>query len=131
MEMVVGVVIGILVYLAIGVVVLARAEGRSVLDQIVSLDIPTLLGTLAWPLLLVFRRRDPVATPGQTGPAPPDHGFLGADAEAVTDLRPWGKVRVGEHQLDARADTGFVAAGARVRVVGIDRGGLVVRRDSA
>lgn len=126
MEVTVGVAIGILVYLAIGVVVLARTEGRSVPD----LDILTLLGTLAWPLLLVFRRRSPVATPGEAGPAPPDHGYLGADAEAVTDLRPWGKVRVGEQQLNARADAGFVAAGASVRVVGIERDGLVVHCDS-
>jgi membrane-bound ClpP family serine protease len=131
MEVVVGVMIGILVYLAIGVVVLARTEGRSVLDQIVFLDFLILLSTLAWPLLLILRLRSPAATLGQTGPAPSDHGYLGAAAVAITDLRPWGKVRVGEEQLDARADRGFVKAGASVRVVGIERGGLVVHCDSA
>lgn len=55
-----------------------------------------------------------------------DDGFIGVDMHparlvghegvAVTDLRPAGKVRIGEHTLDAVATLGFIQASTRVKV---------------
>ena len=55
-----------------------------------------------------------------------DDGFIGVDMHparlvghegvTVTDLRPAGKVRIGEHTLDAVATLGFIQASTRVRV---------------
>ena len=55
-----------------------------------------------------------------------DDGFIGVDMHparlighegvAVTDLRPAGKVRIGEHTLDAVATLGFIQAATRVKV---------------
>jgi membrane-bound ClpP family serine protease len=56
--------------------------------------------------------------------------YVGAKAEAVTDLKPWGKIRVKEQQLEARSDFGLVEAGTSVQVVRIEQGCLVVQRDS-
>jgi membrane protein implicated in regulation of membrane protease activity len=144
----IAVIIAVLVYLAIGVVVLARLEGTSVPEQIpplpfVDRDILQpglqpdlgvnpysflrLIAILAWPALLVLRRRPPTSAPGESRPPPPEQGYVGGKGKAVTDLRPWGKVQVGERQFDARAETGFLAAGAGVNVVRVERGGLVVR----
>jgi hypothetical protein len=90
-EVAIGVGIGVLAYLAVGVVVLSRAEGMSALHQITFLGVPNLLGILAWPALLALRLHRPVAAPGEASPAPPDRGYIGAEAEVVTDLRPWAK----------------------------------------
>jgi membrane protein implicated in regulation of membrane protease activity len=130
-DLVTWVMIGVLVYTAVGLIVMARVEKKSILDQFVFLDVPNLLSTLAWPLVLVLQRPGPSGDPGHAGPEPPDRGYVGAEAEVVTDLRPWGTVRVGGQPLDARAETGFVAAGGRVRVVGVERRGLVVRHEPA
>jgi membrane-bound ClpP family serine protease len=129
----IAVTIAVLVYLAIGIVVLARLEGTSVPEQI-PLDLAPdpfsflyLIGIVAWPALLLLRRRPPISAPGESRPPPPEQGYVGGKGKAVTDLRPWGKVQVGERQHDARAETGFVAAGTGVNVVRVERGGLVVR----
>jgi len=47
-------------------------------------------------------------------------GLLGAVGVAVTELRPAGKARFGEHYVDVIAEGHFVAAGAKVQVVEID-----------
>ena len=51
----------------------------------------------------------------------------GAFGEAVTSLRPSGKVRIGERVYDAICESGLLAEGARVRVVEARRRELVVR----
>lgn len=43
--------------------------------------------------------------------------LIGAVGVALTDLRPSGTVRVGDERLDVVSDVGFVAKGARVRVI--------------
>lgn len=52
---------------------------------------------------------------------------IGARGEALTPLRPEGVVSLGGERREARTEGPFVAAGSRVRVVAIDRRGLVVR----
>ncbi|MGH9320845.1 MAG: NfeD family protein, partial [Vicinamibacteria bacterium] len=52
---------------------------------------------------------------------------LGAEGEAVTDLRPAGKIRVAGKKIDAVSEGGFVTAGARVKVVEWRSGTAVVR----
>jgi membrane-bound ClpP family serine protease len=132
-DVVVWVMIGAFVYAVIGLVILEHAGGHLFFHDF--LGALSLLCILAWPLLLafqlVFRQPGPSGDQGHAGPEPPDRGYVGAEADVVTDLRPWGTVRVGGQQLDARAETGFVAAGGRVRVVGVERRGLVVRHEPA
>ena len=43
--------------------------------------------------------------------------LIGHEGVAVTDLRPAGKVKIGEHTLDAVATLGFIGAATRVKVV--------------
>ncbi|MBI4508459.1 MAG: hypothetical protein HY698_02405 [Deltaproteobacteria bacterium] len=60
--------------------------------------------------------------------AGPDHGISTDQVgEALTDLRPVGKVLVAGSRIDAVAERGYVAKGARVRVVRSEGGRVVVR----
>jgi len=143
----IAITIAVIVYLAIGAVVLARSEGTSVPERIptppfvdedllqpgLQLDLEPnpysflrLMAILVWPAWLALRRRPPTSAPGESGPPPPDRRYVGDRGKAVTDLRPWGKVQVGGRQLDARAESGFLAAGAGVSVIGVERRGLIV-----
>jgi membrane-bound serine protease (ClpP class) len=54
---------------------------------------------------------------------------LGTIGEAATDLRPAGKIRVGSRKLDAVSEGGYVASGARVRIVQWRSGTAVVREE--
>jgi membrane-bound serine protease (ClpP class) len=58
-------------------------------------------------------------------------GLVGASGEAVTDLRPSGKVRIGDKRYEAVADRGHVSAGAKVEVVKSRGFALVVKRSAA
>jgi len=53
--------------------------------------------------------------------------LVDTEAEAATDLRPGGFVRVAGKRIAATSDVSFVAAGTRVRVVGEDGMQLRVR----
>jgi hypothetical protein len=54
--------------------------------------------------------------------------LVGADGVAATDLVPDGRVSVHGLTFDARAETGFIERGARVRVAAVTRGRLHVTR---
>jgi membrane-bound serine protease (ClpP class) len=43
--------------------------------------------------------------------------LLGATGQAVTDLRPSGRVRIGSNLVDVTTEGGFVARGTEVRVI--------------
>ncbi len=43
--------------------------------------------------------------------------LVGTEGVAVTDLRPSGTVRIGDERLDVVSDVGFIAKGARVRII--------------
>ncbi len=51
--------------------------------------------------------------------APSGEVRVGQVGEAITPLRPSGKMQVGEKVVDVVAQMGFIAAGAKVRVVGV------------
>lgn len=55
----------------------------------------------------------------------PRHELLGVEGEAITDLRPVGRVRVGEAVMEARA-AGWIPRGTRVRVIEAQSRQLVV-----
>ena len=59
--------------------------------------------------------------------APAANDFLGRVGEAVTDLRPGGKVSIDGERYDATSEREFVARGARVKVIGKDGHELIVR----
>jgi len=53
--------------------------------------------------------------------------LMGATGEAVTDLRPSGTVQVGEDRIDVVAESTFISAGTKVRVLRYDGSSYVVR----
>ncbi|MCB1236941.1 MAG: hypothetical protein KDM91_17870 [Verrucomicrobiae bacterium] len=52
---------------------------------------------------------------------------IGQVGEALTDLRPSGRVRIEGERVDAVAESGVIEKGAAVRVVGTDMSGVIVR----
>ncbi|MBL0871034.1 MAG: hypothetical protein IBJ18_10710 [Phycisphaerales bacterium] len=52
----------------------------------------------------------------------------GQEGEAMTPLRPSGRVRIGEEVVDVVADSGFIAAGVRVRVLRLEGMRVVVEK---
>ena len=59
--------------------------------------------------------------------APAANDFLGRVGEAITDLRPGGKVSIDGERYDATSEREFVARGTRVKVIGKDGHELIVR----
>ena len=57
-------------------------------------------------------------------------GLIGQRGEALTMLRPAGKVRVGERNLSARTQGGFASAGATVTVIGWDGVSVIVEAEA-
>ena len=106
--------------------VLADAMTRVVLS---------LLG--AFVLALVFMRllsktamgRALVLEDAETGflSAPSASDLVGQTGEALTDLRPTGKVVIDGERHEATSEREFIARGSRVRVIGKDGPALVVR----
>ena len=68
---------------------------------------------------------------------PTDEGYIGVPTEpeahvgqtaiAATDLRPVGKVQLGNEMLDAIAETGFITKGSNVTIIKYTTGQVVVR----
>lgn len=52
---------------------------------------------------------------------------VGAEGVVMTDLRPIGSVRIGQERFEARSEIGYVAAGAKVKVVRAEGKVLTVR----
>jgi membrane-bound serine protease (ClpP class) len=59
--------------------------------------------------------------------APPASDLVGRVGEALTDLRPGGKVIIDGARCDATSEREFIGKGARVRVVGKEGHELIVR----
>ena len=53
--------------------------------------------------------------------------LLGAEGEAVTDLRPVGMARIEGQRIDVLSEVSFVPAGTRVRVVAVEGSQIKVR----
>jgi len=53
--------------------------------------------------------------------------LMGATGEAVTDLRPSGTVQIGDDRIDVVAESMFISAGTKVRVLRYDGTSYVVR----
>ena len=95
----------------------------------------SLLG--AFVLALVFMRllsktamgRALVLEDAETGflSAPSASDLVGQTGEALTDLRPTGKVVIDGERHEATSEREFIARGSRVRVIGKDGPALVVR----
>ena len=61
--------------------------------------------------------------------APTASDLVGQIGEALTDLRPAGKVTVAGQRHEATSEREFIARGARVRVIGKEGPALVVRAE--
>jgi membrane-bound serine protease (ClpP class) len=95
----------------------------------------SLLG--AFVLALVFLRlvsrtamgRRFVLEDAETGflSAPSASNLVGQIGEALTDLRPTGKIIINGQRHEATSEREFIAHGSRVRVIGKDGPALVVR----
>ncbi|KPK14958.1 MAG: hypothetical protein AMJ62_11305 [Myxococcales bacterium SG8_38] len=59
--------------------------------------------------------------------APSASDLVGQVGEALTDLRPAGKIIVGHQRHEASSEREFIARGSRVRVIGKDGPTLIVR----
>ena len=53
--------------------------------------------------------------------------LLGAEGEAVTDLRPVGAARIEGERIDVRSEVAFVPMGTRVRVTAVEGSQIKVR----
>lgn len=53
--------------------------------------------------------------------------LLGAEGEAVTDLRPVGTARIEGERIDVRSEVAFVPMGTRVRVTAVEGSQIKVR----
>ena len=97
----------------------------------------SLLG--AFVLALVFMRllsktamgRNFVLEDAETGflSAPSASDLVGQTGEALTDLRPAGKIIIDGERHEATSEREFIAHGSRVRVIGKDGPALVVRSE--
>ncbi len=54
--------------------------------------------------------------------------FIGRSGQAVGELLPWGTVEIGDLVVEAMSESGPIAAGTAVEVVGVQGMSLVVRR---
>ncbi len=54
--------------------------------------------------------------------------FVGRIGVAHTDLRPSGKIMIGDMQLDAMSDGGFIQKGSEVVVVRVSSGQVICRK---
>lgn len=68
------------------------------------------------------------AVTGRSRPAPPSEELIGQTGQAVTTLAPSGYVLVGGRRYESYSQSGYVAAGATVRVVGQDNFRLIVNQ---
>ncbi len=53
--------------------------------------------------------------------------FVGQDATTITDMRPSGKIRIGEHEFDAVSLSGYIDAHRSVKVVKYENAQLYVK----
>lgn len=56
------------------------------------------------------------------------HAQVGASGVVRTDLRPAGKVRIGDEDFDVTTKEGFISAGVQVIVDAVEDGHMVVKR---
>lgn len=68
-----------------------------------------------------------VVTPGFAG-AERDEDLVGQEGQAVTPLRPAGKVRIGGRRFEAETEGGFIERGQAVRVLRTEAGRTIVRK---
>ena len=59
--------------------------------------------------------------------APSASDLVGQIGEAITDLRPTGKIVIDGQRYEANSERAFIALGSRVRVIGKDGPALIVR----
>lgn len=57
--------------------------------------------------------------------------LIGAGGRAASEMLPWGSVTIGEERFEAVSETGPIAVGGAVEVVGVQGGALVVRAAAA
>lgn len=70
------------------------------------------------------RLMDPDRHPAQDSPS----NLVGAQGQAMTDLRPVGTCRIGDQRRECLAETGVIEAGSQVKVVSVDGMQIKVRR---
>lgn len=60
-------------------------------------------------------------------PVPDSHALTGAEGEALSPLRPAGLALLGGQRVDVVAESSWIAAGAKVRVIEVAGNRIVVR----
>ena len=57
-----------------------------------------------------------------------DHGLMGDTGTATTDLKPAGKIAVGDKEVQALSEMGYITKGTKVYIVGGKGSHVVVRK---
>ncbi|HMN40788.1 MAG TPA: NfeD family protein [Phycisphaerales bacterium] len=112
---------------------------HSVLSGIIGI----LVALVLVPIILVFGAKVMPATPmgkrllfGESGkpePVIPEESLnrldalLGAEGDALTDLRPVGIARIDGQRIDVLAEIAFIPAGAKIKVTGVSGSQVKVR----
>ena len=106
--------------------VLADAMTRVMLSLLGAFVLALIVGRL---LSKTAMGRALVLEEAETGflSAPTASDLVGQLGEALTDLRPAGKVTIGGERHEATSEREFIARGVRVRVIGRDGPALIVR----
>jgi membrane-bound serine protease (ClpP class) len=111
--------------------------------SVISGFIGILVALVLAPIIFIFGAKVMPATPmgkrllfGESGkhePVIPEESLnrydalLGAEGEALTDLRPVGIARIDGRRIDVLAEIAFIPAGAKVKVTGVDGSQVKVR----
>jgi membrane-bound ClpP family serine protease len=97
------------------------------LASLIAAPFATLAAIKVWPKTPVGRRM--VLQPFESHVAGPSVK-IGDIGVAMSELRPMGTCEFAGERFEVRSQLGMIAAGTKVKVIGIDAGRLVVRADA-
>lgn len=129
--MVIGAAGGICLVLAVSLTYVKYGVGAGNM-ALAALAIASAVGMVIW--LFVFPRtrsgRSMITSRDLSDSRSADSldALLGQEGEAITQLRPAGTVRIANRRVDAVAESGLIAPGARIKVVRVEGNRVFVRK---
>jgi membrane-bound serine protease (ClpP class) len=104
------------------------AAGLAGLAAVLLLGITLYLELVVLPRTRYGRGLTVHSTSGQAAPPPATAEIIGQAAEALTTLAPSGYVAIAGRRYDAFSQSGLIAKGESVRVIGLDNFRLIVSK---
>lgn len=122
-----GILVAMMAGAALGSVFLAFGVSEAAGLAVLATDL-VILPLAGWKALTLVPKSAAALRDTVVGTAGDDRlaGFVGKSGHCETDLRPVGRVRVGDDVLDAQMAHGFLARGTEIRVVKAEGGHLFV-----